>query len=184
MRKAVVGLEQRGGLGAAPFALVTGLLYGAALSPAAAQDSAARPVYRCPGPPVLYTDSISPQEARERSCRILEGGAVTVIQAPAPVAPPATPALGGSARPDTRVDPAVQRARDTEARRILEAELRREEERLAEMRREFNNGEPERRGEERNYALYQQRVAEMRAAIERKQSDIAALRREIAKLSP
>lgn len=83
-----------------------------------------------------------------------------------------------------RIDPAAQRARDAEARRILEGELRREEERLATLRREFNNGEPERRGDERNFARYQERVAEMRAAITRKEADIAALRREIAKFAP
>ena len=76
----------------------------------------------------------------------------------------------------------MQRARDADARRILEAELRREGERLELLRREFNNGEPERRGDERNFALYQQRVAEMRALIVRKESDIAAIRRELGKL--
>lgn len=162
-----------------------------------AQDSA-RPVYRCPGPPVLYTDAITPDEARERNCRGIEGAPLTVVQTPrrpapppasaagatAPAAPAPAAAGGGAARPDTRVDPAVQRARDADARRILEAELRREEERLEQLKREFNNGEPERRGEERNYALYQQRVAEMRAAIGRKESDIAAIRRELGKQAP
>ncbi|MFN8934575.1 MAG: hypothetical protein ACK5Y0_01550, partial [Pseudomonadota bacterium] len=83
---------------------------------------------------------------------------------------------------EARVDPAEQRARDSDARRILGEELRREEERLAAMVKEFNNGEPERRGEERNYAKYLERVAEMRAAIQRKEADIAAIRRELAKL--
>jgi hypothetical protein len=95
----------------------------------------------------------------------------------------AAPAPGsGAQRPDARVDPAVQRARDADARRILTTELRREEERLEQLKREFNNGEPERRGDERNFALYQQRVAEMRALIGRKESDIAAIRRELGKL--
>ena len=51
------------------------------------------------------------------------------------------------------------------------------------MKKDFNNGEPERRGDERNYAKYQERVAEMRAAITRKEADLAALKRELAKLS-
>jgi hypothetical protein len=167
--------------------------------PAQSQD-VARPVYRCPGPPVLYTDAVSPVEARERNCRVIDGAPLTVTQSarrPAPASvpaagtpqgsPPATAggaaAPGGAApRPEARVDPAVQRARDAEARRILTTELRREEERLEQLRREFNNGEPERRGDERNFALYQQRVAEMRAVIGRKESDVAAIRRELAKL--
>lgn len=155
-----------------------------AQAPAAA---AASQVYRCPGPPVLYTDALSPQEARERGCRTIEGTPITVIQAqrPAARAPGQASAANGAARPaDARVDPLAQRARDAEARRILADELRREEDRLAALQKEFNNGEPERRGDERNYQRYLDRVAEMRAAITRKEADIAALKREIAKLPP
>jgi len=77
-----------------------------------------------------------------------------------------------------------QRARDADARRILGDELRREEDKLAALQREYNNGEPERLGSERNYARYQERVAGMRAAIQRKEADIAAIRRELGKLPP
>jgi hypothetical protein len=148
-------------------------------------------VYRCPGNPVLYTDQLSPQEARERNCTTIEGAPITIVQTRRPTPPAAAAgsaaASGGApaARsPDQRVDPAAQRARDADARRILTEELRREEARLAEMRREFNNGEPERRGDERNYARYLERVAEMRAGIQRKEADIAAIRRELDKLPP
>ena len=151
--------------------------------PAARGQDAARPVYRCPGPPVLYTDTLSAQEARDRGCRTIEGAPVTIVQAPRPRAAASAPA--GAARPgEGKVDPAAQRARDSDARRILGDELQREESRLAELRREFNNGEPERRGDERNYQRYMDRVAEMRAALARKEADIAALRRELAKLQP
>ncbi len=161
----------------------------------------ARPVYRCPGPPVLYTDAISAEDARDRGCRVIDGAPLTVTQAQRRQAPASAPAGAGTQptaagagqansptsgsgaqRPEARVDPAVQRARDADARRILTAELRREEERLEQLKREFNNGEPERRGDERNFALYQQRVAEMRGVIVRKESDIAAIRRELGKL--
>jgi type II secretory pathway component PulJ len=81
-----------------------------------------------------------------------------------------------------RVDPAQQRARDSDARRILESELAREESALAVLRKDYNNGEPERRGDERNFARYQERVAEMKAAIARKEADVAAIRRELSKL--
>lgn len=165
---------------------------------APAQDAKGA-VYRCPGPPVLYTDSLTPEEARERGCRTIEGAPLTVVQsrrpaASAPAAPgasgapaarPAPAGAQGAPRPpESRVDSAAQRARDTDARRILEQEMRREEEKLAEMRKEFNNGEPERRGDERNYARYQERVEQMRAAIQRKEADLAAIRRELSKLPP
>jgi hypothetical protein len=158
------------------------LLLTANVLAAAAQEP--RTVYRCPGPPVLYTDALSPQEARDRNCRTIDGATVTVVQSPRRPAPASAPAPAARPAGDTRVDPAAQRARDTDARRILQEELQREEERLAQLRAEFNNGEPERRGDERNFARYQERVAEMRAAIQRKEADIAALRRELAKLAP
>jgi len=142
-------------------------------------------VYRCPGPPVLYTDALSAAEARDRGCRTIEGAPITVVQSRRPT-PPASGAAGPAAvaqRPgEGRVDPAAQRARDTDARRILTEELQREEQRLAELQREFNNGQPERRGDERNFQRYLDRVAEMKAGITRKEADIAAIRRELGKL--
>ena len=159
--------------------LWTGLM-AAAAGPVWAQGGA---VYRCPGPPVLYTDAMTAQEAKDKNCRAIEGTPVTVVPAtrPRPAAPAAS--SPGAKPGDARVDPAEQRARDSDARRILGDELKREEDRLASMKRDFNNGEPERRGDERNYAKYQERVAEMRAAIQRKESDVAALRRELEKLA-
>lgn len=163
------------------------LLAGAALPVQAQPAAAASQVYRCPGPPVLYTDAISPREAIDKGCRTIEGTPITIIQAPRP-RPAAAPAQGGAAsaapRPagDSRVDPAAQRQRDSEARRILQDELKKEEDKLAALQKDYNNGEPERRGDERNYQRYIDRVAEMKAAITRKEADIAALRREIAKL--
>lgn len=159
-----------------------------ALASARAQTQSGATVYRCPGPPVLYTDALSPQEARDRGCRTIEGTPITVIQGRSPAAgrPSATsPAASGAARSsEARVDPQAQRARDGDSRRILEGELRREEERLAELRKEYNNGEPERQGNERNYQKYLDRVAELKSAIARKESDIAAIKRELAKLPP
>jgi hypothetical protein len=131
---------------------------------------------------VLYTDALSAQEARDKGCRLIEGAPVTVVQMPKRPAPP--PASGAARSGEARVDSAAQRSRDSDSRKILEAELRREEEALTVLKKDFNNGEPERRGDERNFAKYQERVAEMRAAIGRKEADIAALKRELAKLPP
>lgn len=140
-------------------------------------------VYRCPGPPVLYTDSISPAEAKEKGCRTIEGAPITVIQGQRAKVVPTAP--GSDARPaDAKIDPAQQRARDGDARRILEGELKKEEGLLAGLQKEYNNGEPERRGDERNFQKYQERVAEMKAAVARKESDVAAIKRELAKLPP
>jgi hypothetical protein len=160
------------------------VLCGSLATAAAAQTP---PVYRCPGPPVLYTDALSPAEARERGCKTIEGSPITVIQTPRPRAASTPHAPGTSAsgsRPDARIDPTAQRQRDNDARRILEDELKREEDRLAALKREYNNGEPERLGDERNYQKYLDRVASMKASITRAEADIAAIKRELAKIGP
>jgi hypothetical protein len=156
----------------------------AAWSQGAAATAAA--VYRCPGPPILYTDQITPQEAKEKNCRTIEGAPVTIVQTAKPAPAAARKSDSTAAREgrgaESRVDPNAQRQRDGDARKLLEAELQREEQRLADLQREFNNGEPERLGSERNAQKYLDRVADMRAQITRKQEDIAAIKREIGKL--
>lgn len=81
-----------------------------------------------------------------------------------------------------RVDPGEQRARDQDRRRILEQELRKEEARLKELREEFRDGEPERRGDERNYQKYLDRVQRLKDDIARTESAMASLKRELAGL--
>jgi len=119
------------------------------------------------------------KEAKDKGCRTLEGAPITVIQSIKPR--PGAPVPAVSRGEGSKVDANEQRARDTDARRILESELKKEEEQLAGLQKEYNNGEPERRGDEKNYQKYQDRVSEMKASIARKESDIAALRRELGK---
>jgi hypothetical protein len=141
-----------------------------------------RVVYKCPNN--LYTDTITPKEAEAKGCKRLEGSGVTVIQSTAPRRPAAA-GEGSAPRPaDTRVESADQKARDADKRRILETELQREEERLAGLKLTYNNGNPERQGDERNYQKYLDRVNELKASIERSENDVAALKRELSKLTP
>lgn len=144
-------------------------------------------VYRCPGPPVLYTDALSAKEAQDKGCRTIEGTPITVVQSPRP-RPPAPSASGSgetvrSGGGDGRVDANQQRARDNERRRVLETELREAEGRLATAQAEYAGGNAERRGDEsRNYQKYLDRMAELKASINRQEADIQALKREISKL--
>lgn len=80
------------------------------------------------------------------------------------------------------IDSAEQRERDADRRGILTDELRNEQQKLAALRQEYNNGEPERRGDERNYAKYLERVAQLKDDISRSEKNIDALNREIANL--
>ncbi|MDQ1834953.1 DUF4124 domain-containing protein [Massilia scottii] len=94
----------------------------------------------------------------------------------------------GPAKPVTtptdfpKVGDSEQRARDADRRQILNDELRAEEKKLAELKREYNKGEPERQGNEKNYAKYQERVQSMAENIARAEKNIEALRREISNI--
>jgi hypothetical protein len=113
-----------------------------------------------------------------------------ILTVPAPKFP--VRANGASAVSETRaatpasfprVDGETQRSRDNDRRRILEDELRTEQDRLLRLRAEFNNGDPERRGDEtRNFARYQERVQRMQEEIQRSESNVASLQRELALL--
>lgn len=151
---------------------------------ALAQDG--KTVYRCPGATPadapLYTDALSAKEAQAKNCRTLEGAPITVIQGPKPRTTGATTPSATGPLPTVKVDPNEQRARDSDARRILESELAKAQGELAALQAEYKGGEPDRLGNERNYQKYLDRTAELKAGIERKESDIAAIKREIAKL--
>ncbi len=81
-----------------------------------------------------------------------------------------------------KVDNQTQKTRDNDRRQILLDEMRTEEQKLADLRKEFNGGEPERRGDERNYAKYQERVANLKDEVGRTEKNVDALKREIGNL--
>lgn len=159
---------------------------GATASVAAAPAPTATRVYRCGN---QYTNA--PTEAQAKDCRLLEPVPLTVVQGVRPAQPGASgraavsPATGGSPAPSSlRVDSSEQRARDADARAILEAELRKALARQDELLREYNNGEPEKLGPEtRNYQKYLDRVAHLKASIARNEVDIEGLRRELSRLT-
>ena len=141
-------------------------------------------IYRCGNE---YTNKVS--EAQKGQCKLVEGGNVTIVEGfKPPVTKPAAASasavrLASAAPPAARVDAAEQKARDSDARLILEAELKKAEARHADLSREYNNGEPEKQGNEsRNYQKYQERVAELKASLARYESDIAGIRRELGRI--
>lgn len=155
--------------------LILLLTAGASLG-AAAQER----IYRCGNE---YTNTVT--EAQAKTCKLISGGNVTVVQgaktpAGSNVAKSATSVPSGA----PRIDSADQRAKDSDARLILEAELKKAEARHTELLKEYNNGEPEKLGPEaRNHQKYLDRVTELKAAITRNESDIAGIRRELGRVS-
>jgi hypothetical protein len=138
-------------------------------------------IFRCPGN--VYTNSAS--DAKAKNCKPIDGGNVSVV-AGTKVKPPASgaaPAASGSA--GQKVDSGDQRARDSDARGVLESELKRAEARRVELLAEYKDGQPDKQGiESRNYQRYLDRVEELKAAIARNESDIAGIRRELGRSAP
>ena len=159
-------------------------------SPASAQQ-----IFRCVnanGGAPEYTNNA--KDALARSCQTVSGGNVTVVQgtqvAPKAGVLPAAVSASGAVKPVSSTSNstsnnsnAEQRMRDSDARTILQAELKKAESRLAEQQKEYNNGEPEKQGiEGRNYQRYLDRVADLKDGISRNQNDIAGLKRELSRL--
>ena len=149
-------------------------------------------IYRCGNE---YTNNAT--QAKERGCKLVEGGNVTVIQGSRPSGGGGAASSGGSSAASSssatsaspagapRVTNNDQRARDADARAILESELRKAEARHADLLKEYNDGAPVRNALElRNPQLYMERTAELKASVARSESDLAGIRRELARVAP
>lgn len=162
------------------------LALGAMGLPALAQGSK---IWRCGNE---YTNNPGP-DPLGRGCREVQGGNLTIVEGARVPPPAATPSAGNggaaaapAARNGTeRVGAGEQRQRDAEARRILEQELQRAQQRLEQARADYADGKPPRLANERTDGpRYQARVEELRARVERAEADVAALQRELARLPP
>ena len=146
-------------------------------------------IYRCGNE---YTNNAT--QAKERGCKLVEGGNVTVIQGSRPSGGGGAASGGTSAASSSsassaspagapRVTNNDQRARDSDARAILVSELRKAEARHAELVKEYNGGQPERNALDlRNPQRYMERTAELKASVARSESDIAGIKRELSRL--
>ena len=142
----------------ASLTLAAGLL--AAAPPALAQ------VYRCGNE---YTNQIKGRtdcKPVSTEITVIEGSKVPV-SSPAPTPTPPTPA------PDLN-------APDPNAKAALEQKLRSAEAAQAELVKTYNNGQPDKiGGEAKNYQKYLDRVAAMKADIERNQKDIDGMKSQL-----
>lgn len=163
---------------------VVALLVGGLVLPALAQT----PIYRCGNE---YTNN--PGNAKARGCRLVEGGNLTIVEGFKPKAGDKDASkntkggttASGARNAGEKVDGAEQRARDSDARAILEDELRKAEARVQDLKAQYNNGEPEKQGIEfRNHQRYLDRVAEIKANLERAEGDVAGIKRELARTAP
>jgi hypothetical protein len=152
----------------------------------AGQSAAQGAVFRCKGNE--YVSNV--KDSKNGDCKPMEGGNITVVQgtrvnSPASdvvkVASVAPKSSSSSSSPRTESS-TEQRSRDSDARAILESELKRSEARQAELLKEYNNGEPDRNALDiKNPQRYVDRIAELKANIARNDSDIAGIKRELGR---
>jgi hypothetical protein len=109
-------------------------------------------------------------------CRIVQQSRVQVVPSPeaaekpaARPAPTAFPKEGAQARASAR----------ERQRQILERELKQEEELLAKARKELEEQEAVRYGDERNYARVLERLQKYKDAVELHEKNVESLRREL-----
>lgn len=164
--------------------IVSGLLPCVLLAPVQVQAQSQDRIFRCGNE---YTNN--PLQSQRKDCVALDGGHITVIPVPrtgaaksaggASVAVASASAAPASAD-QPRVSAAQQKARDSDARTILESELKKTEATLAELQREYNAGQPVRRPQDTaNPALYAERVAALKASLGRAEADVVSIRREL-----
>jgi hypothetical protein len=137
-------------------------------------------IFRCGN---AYTNDAA--EAKAKGCKLVEGGNVTVVEGTKVSNTPAGGTRVAAAKPAAGpiTSDADQKARDADARAILDAELKKAEARQAELLKEYNNGEPEKLGpEHKNHQKYLDRVAALKESISRNEQDIAGLKRELSRV--
>lgn len=111
---------------------------------------------------------------------------------PTPSAPPASSRAGTPSGPGVavpappgglpNVDPSTQKRRDDSRRKILEEELAVEEKALAQARKDLQEGEPVRTGDERNYQRYLERIQGLKERVAQHERNVASLRQELSNL--
>jgi hypothetical protein len=125
-----------------------------------------------------------------RNCKVMDLPSMNTIPAPKlPVTAARSPtgSSGSTTSPAAagfpKVDGGTQKSRDTDRKRIIEDEWKKEKSKLGELEKDFNAGQPERRADERNYARYEERVGKMRDEITRTKANLDSLERELRSIN-
>jgi Domain of unknown function (DUF4124) len=149
-------------------------------------SSAQAQVYRCieEGEIVFSNES---SNAKKKNC--------SRVNSPKPVRAPPTadeaprmakrsaesvnPVRSSSATGFPRVDASTQKYRDNDRAAILDEERRKEAILLESLRKEFNNGAPERRTDELEQKKYLDRIEKLKQSILRAETNVNSLEREL-----
>lgn len=172
-----------------PFAGIAAFAGAIVLTTWSMQAVAQATVYRCTNSAgVVEYGNAKP--SADQQCEQIALPAITTVKAGSSAqiksSAPKSPAAAGKAESEDaaknfpKVGSGTQSRRDDDRSRILKDELTREEKKLASLRQEYKNGQPDRRGDERNYQRYLDRVEAMKANISRAEGNVESLQRELA----
>lgn len=120
-----------------------------------------------------------------KGCTKLDLHAPTQITAPAPSVqrkPVSSPKVVNVPSSFPKIDDSTQKSRDMDRRQIFLDEQKTEELKLASLIKEFNNGAPERRPEDKTQEKYLERTQHLRSEISRSEKNLEALKRELSKI--
>lgn len=137
-------------------------------------------IYRCGNE---YTNNAN--IAKQRNCQVVEGGHVTVVHtsggsSASSTSSAAPKAAAASSNRTVQVDPNQQKARDNDARAILQGELKKAQEKLSALQAEYNDGNPTKTALElRNPQVFNERLEALKANIARQEADVAGIQREL-----
>ncbi|MEO8627868.1 MAG: DUF4124 domain-containing protein [Betaproteobacteria bacterium] len=158
---------------------------------------------------VLLSIVVTPLSALGETCKYVDKDGHTIysnvtiknarklncFQPPEPVAPePKAPSAAGKPRSQEgvqaapidggrpKVEPTTQRKRDDQRRQILEDELAREQNSLAESRKVLSEQEAIRNGDERNYQRVLDRLKPYQDDVAVHEKNVSSIRQELANL--
>ena len=135
----------------------------------------------------MYVDADGRKGATDRRAEVPAGARITMVidsDDKADRGGGSRKTSGGSTKTPTpanfpRIDDATQKKRDNVRRMVLEEELANEQKNLEEAKRQLALGAKPLAGETTAAPAYQERVGQLRSAVERHQRNIAAIRKEI-----
>lgn len=119
------------------------------------------------------------EDTAGKTCRVVQQSRVQVV-------PAVTPSAKPGAKPPTsfpREDANTRANAKARQRDILESELAQEEKLLAQARKDLNEQEAVRFGDERNYARVLERLQPYKDKVELHEKNVESLRRELANLN-
>ncbi|HKY02308.1 MAG TPA: DUF4124 domain-containing protein [Burkholderiales bacterium] len=132
--------------------------------------SAQATVWKCVGPDGRPQYTNVQRDAQGKNCTVVTKE-ISVV--------PATKVPQGTGAEYPRVDRETQRSRDDGRRKILEEELKAEEQKLADAQAKLAEQEAVRMGDEKNYQRVLDRLAPYKEAVDGHSKNVEALKKEL-----